>query len=104
MLSVMGWVLSPDKCWVVKLLGAAPGFQAIIAWMFRKNAHIGVAWALAGYQLVAATIDWAMWIILADQGVFSSPMAQITVGASVMLHYGPGILLVIAIRREGART
>jgi len=104
MLPITGWVLSPDGQWVVKLLGASLGFQAVIAWMFRKNPPIGVAWALAGYQFVAATIDWVIWVVLADQGVFSTSMAQFTVGSSVVLHYGLGILLVIAIRREGARA
>lgn len=104
MLPITGWVLSPDGQWVVKLLGASLGFQAVIAWMFRKDPPIGVAWALAGYQFVAATIDWVIWIVLADQGVFSTSMAQFTVGSSVVLHYGLGILLVIAIRREGANA
>ena len=104
MLPITGWVLSPDGQWVVKLLGASLGFQAVIAWMFRKDPPIGVAWALAGYQFVAATIDWVIWIVLADQGVFSTSMAQFTVGSSVVLHYGLGILLVIAIRREGAKA
>jgi len=57
MLPITGWVLSPDGQWVVKLLGASLGFQAVIAWVFRKDPPIGVAWALAGYQFVAATID-----------------------------------------------
>jgi len=103
-LPIMGWVLSPDGHWLVKLLGASLGFQAVIAWIFRKEPPIGVAWALAGYQLAAATIDWVIWIALADQGVFSTAMAQFTVGSSVVLHYGLGILLVIAIRREGAKA
>ena len=102
-LPVTGWVLSPDGQWAVKLLGASLGFQAVIAWMFRKDPPVGVAWALAGYQFAAATIDWIIWIVLADQGVFSTAVAQFTVGASVVLHYGLGILLVIAIRRDGTR-
>ena len=104
MLPITGWILSPDGQWVVKLLGASLGFQAVIAWMFRKDPPIGVAWALAGYQFVAATIDWVMWIVLADQGVFSTTMAQFTVGSSVALHYGLGILLVLAIRRASPKA
>ncbi len=50
MLPITGWVRSPDGQWVVKLLGASLGFQAVIAWMFRKDPPIGVAWALAGYR------------------------------------------------------
>jgi hypothetical protein len=97
--SVTGWVLTPDGQWVVKLLSAALGFQALIAWMFRDNPHLGIAWALAAYQLLAATIDWTMWISLGDQGIFSTPLAQLSVGVSVVLHYALGILLIVAIRK-----
>ncbi|MBT8475351.1 MAG: hypothetical protein KJO78_07745 [Alphaproteobacteria bacterium] len=102
MLSVTGWVLSPDGQWIVKLIGAALLFQGLIAWIFRKAPHIGVAWALALYQIMAATIDWMMWIALADDGIFSTGMAQFTTASSVVLHYALGILLIIAIRRHGA--
>lgn len=102
MLPVTGWVLNADGQWVVKLLGASLGIQGLIAWMFRKDPHIGIAWALAIYQLIAATIDWVMWIALADAGIFSTGMAQFSIGVSVILHYGLGLLLIIAIRKHGA--
>lgn len=101
-LPLTGWVLNPDGQWVVKLLGAALASQAVIAWTFRKNPLIGIAWALAGYQLLAATVDWVMWIALSGEGIFSNPLAQATVGASIALHYAIGILLVIGIVREKA--
>jgi hypothetical protein len=104
MLSVTGWVLGADGQWVAKLLGASLGFQGLIAWMFRKTPHIGVAWALALYQLVAATIDWGMWVALADDDIFSTGMAQLTIGSSVVLHYTLGVLLIIAIRKHGANA
>lgn len=99
-LSLTGWVLNPDGQWVVKLMGAALGFQAIIAWLFRKDPHLGVAWALAAYQLLAATIDWVMWLWLLDVGIFSTPLAQTTVVASIIIHYTLGILLIIGIQKQ----
>src|SRR5690348_3283792 len=56
--SVTGWVLSADGQWVAKLLGVALASQAWIAWMFRNHPHLGVAKALALYQLGSATADW----------------------------------------------
>jgi hypothetical protein len=96
--TVTGWVLNADGQWLVKLLGAALGFQAWVAWVLRKDPHVGVAKAFAAYQIAAATIDWVMWIVLQDQGVFSTPLSQVTVGASVVLHYALGLLLIAAIR------
>ena len=99
-----GWVLGPDGQWIVKLLGAALLFQGLVAWMFRKAPHIGIAWLLALYQIMAATIDWVMWVMLADEGIFSTGLSQFTTGSSVVLHYTLGVLLVIAIRKQGAET
>jgi hypothetical protein len=99
-LPLTGWVLSPDGQWLVKLLGAALGFQAWVAWALRDSPHRGIAWGLAAYQFAAATIDWVMWMVLAGDGVFSTPLAQLTVGASIVIHYALGILLVLALRRS----
>lgn len=96
-LPLTGWVLGADGQWIVKLLGAALGFQAIVAWIFRKDPHLGLAKALAGYQLLAATIDWILWLTLAGAGIFSTPLAKITVIASIAIHYTVGLLLVRGI-------
>lgn len=104
MFAATGWVLSPDGQWIVKLLGAALLFQGLVAWMFRKAPHIGIAWLLALYQIMAATIDWVMWVVLADAGIFSTGLSQLTTGSSVVLHYALGLLLVIAIRKQGTKT
>jgi hypothetical protein len=100
--AVTGWVLSADGKWLVKLLGLALASQAWVAWTLRNQPHIGVAKALALYQLGSATADWVMWIVLADQNVFSTTLGQILVIVSIPTHYALGILLVRAIRRASA--
>ena len=95
-----GWVLSADGQWIVKLLGVALASQAWVAWIFRKNPHRGVAIALAFYQFASATVDWVMWIILADQGIFSTPAGRIGVLIAIPTHYLLGLLLVLALWQE----
>ena len=97
--AVTGWVLSADGRWLVKLLGFALASQAWIAWTLRNQPHLGVAKALALYQLGSATADWVMWIVLADQNVFSTTLGQVLVMISIPTHYTLGLLLVRAIRR-----
>lgn len=99
-----GWVLSPDGQWIMKLLGVALASQAWVAWTIRKNPHIGVVWALAFYQFASATVDWVMWLLLADQGIFTNTAAQIGVMLAVPSHYLLGILMVIAIRTYNRET
>ncbi len=96
---VTGWVLSPDGQWIAKLLGAALGSQALVAWVSRKDPHPGIVIALAGYQLVASTVDWLMWVTMADAGIFSTPLARVTVSASIVIHYSLGAMLLLALRR-----
>jgi hypothetical protein len=97
-LSVTGWVLSADGQWVAKLLSVALASQAWVAWTLRDQPHLGVARALAFYQIGSATADWMMWMALADQQVFSTAAARIGVLASIPTHYTIGLLLVLAIR------
>jgi hypothetical protein len=100
--AVTGWVLSSDGKWVVKLLGFALASQAWIAWMLRDEPHIGIAKAFALYQIGSATADWVMWILLADEGIFSTTLGQVLVIGSIATHYALGLLLVRAIRRSSA--
>jgi hypothetical protein len=100
--AVTGWVLSADGNWLVKLLGLALASQAWVAWTLRHQPHLGVAKALALYQLGSATADWVMWIVLADQNVFSTTLGQALVMISIPTHYALGFLLVRAIRRASA--
>jgi hypothetical protein len=100
MLTVTGWVLTADGQWLVKLMGVALASQAWVAWALRKSPHLGVAKALAFYQLGSATVDWVMWLLLAEQGVFSTSLGTFWAAASIPTHYTIGILLVVAIRRS----
>jgi hypothetical protein len=96
--AVTGWSLSPDGQWVTKLLAVALGSQAWVAWTFRDEPAVGVAAALAFYQIGSATVDWVIWLTLADQGVFATTAAKVGVLASIPTHYVIGLLLVAAIR------
>jgi hypothetical protein len=100
--AVTGWVLSADGKWLVKLFGFALASQAWVAWALREQPHRGIAKALALYQLGSATADWVMWILLADEGVFSTSLGQVLVTISIATHYALGLLLVRAIRRATA--
>jgi hypothetical protein len=102
--AVTGWVLSADGKWLVKLFGFALASQAWVAWTLRQQPHIGVAKALALYQLGSATADWVMWIVLADQNVFSTTLGQVLVMISIPTHYALGLLLVRAIRQASTQT
>jgi hypothetical protein len=96
---VTGWVLNADGQWIVKLLAVALLTQAFVAWMFRKAPHLGVAKALAFYQIASATVDWVMWIAMRDSGIFSTSLARTTVIAAIVSHYILGVLLVVGIAR-----
>ncbi|HET6751963.1 MAG TPA: hypothetical protein VFU54_05690 [Actinomycetota bacterium] len=100
--NVTGWVLTADGQWLTKLLGLALLSQAWVAWVLRDQPHLGVAWALAFYQLASATADWVMWIWLADDGIFSNGGAVVV--AAIITHYALGLLLVRAIRGAAAAT
>jgi len=99
--SFTGWNLSIDGHWITKIMGMALLTQAYIAWIFRKQPHIGVAKGLAFYQLASATSDWVMWVVFSNDGIFDNQLAKITVIAAIATHYLLGILLVNAILRNG---
>jgi hypothetical protein len=94
--NVTGWVLTADGQWLTKLLGLALASQAWVAWTLRDQPHLGVAKALAFYQLASATADWVMWIWLADEGIFSG--GTLIVVLAIVTHYLLGFLMVRAIR------
>jgi len=97
--SVTGWELTPDGHWITKLMGIALLSQAYIAWIFRKNPHLGIAKGLAFYQMASATADWVMWLVLKNEGIFNNSLAQITVTAAIISHYILGILLIAGINK-----
>lgn len=101
---VTGWVLSADGLWIVKLMGFALLSQAYVAWTLRDSPHLGVARALALYQIGSATADWVMWLMLADQGVFSTTAGKVGVIASIPTHYAVGIFLLAGLRAASRTT
>ena len=95
-----GWVLNADGHWLAKILGMGLFAQAYIAWIFRKTPHRGVAKALAFYQIASATVDWVMWLILKNEGIFSTSLSQAFIPVAIISHYAIGFLLVAAIVRS----
>jgi hypothetical protein len=100
MQSVTGWVLTPDGHWATKLISMALASQAWVAWTLRKEPHLGVAKALAFYQIASSLVDVIMWITMADDGIFSTTAGKISVIASIPTHFSIGILLVIGILKK----
>ena len=102
-LPVTGWVLNADGQWLAKLLGVALASQAWVAWTLRKEPHLGVARGPAFYQIASATVDWVMWILLWDQGIFSTTAGRVGVLIAIPTHYLLGLLLVLAIRKAAKK-
>jgi hypothetical protein len=96
--SWVGWNLSADGHWIVKLLGLSLLFQAYVAWIFREKPNLQVAKALAFYQIASASADWMMWLLMKDQGIFADPLVQVTIVLAIISHYLLGALLVFAIK------
>ncbi len=71
------------------------------AWIFRKNPLTSVAKGLAAYQMASATMDWIMWLVLEEEGIFSNAFAQTNVLIAIVSHYLLGILLLIGINKAG---
>ncbi len=94
-----GWNLNADGHWITKLIGLSLGTMGYMAWIFRKDPHIRVAKGLAAYQIASATMDWVMWLVMGDEGIFDNTLAQTTVITAVISHYFLGILLIIGINK-----
>jgi hypothetical protein len=93
-----GWLLNPYGHWITKLLAVALASQALTAWVLRDEPHLGVATALASYQVGSATVDWVMWLSMADEGLFAGAQARVGVLFAIPSHYLLGILLFRAVR------
>ena len=94
-----GWNLNADGHWIAKLIGLSLGTMGYMAWIFRKKPHMGIAKGLAFYQIASATMDWIMWLVMKDEGIFESTFAQTTVIVAIVSHYFFGLLLVIGINK-----
>jgi hypothetical protein len=70
--------------------------RAWVARTLRNQPHLGVAKALAFYQLASATADWAMWMWLTDDGIFSGGTSIVVL--AIITHHTLGLPLVRAIR------
>jgi hypothetical protein len=97
--TVPGWQLTADGHWLAKLMGVSLASQAMIAWVLRSKPHLGVAVALAVYQIGSAMADWVMWLLLRDQGIFEVPAGRISVLVSIPTHATIGLLLLLGVAR-----
>lgn len=97
---VLGWKLTPDGQWVTKLLGLSLATQSVLAWLLRDHASRALAFTLAAYQIGATVIDVVLWTTLADQGIFSNPMASWSILAAIPTHLAIGAFLVVAALRH----
>ncbi len=100
--SLTGWNLGPDGHWIAKITGLSLGVMGYMAWIFRKNPHIGMAIGLAAYQMGSATIDWVMWLTMKEEGIFGNALAETTVVPAIISHYLLGILLIVGIQKAKA--
>jgi len=98
-LPILGWQLSPDGQWVTKLLGLSLLIQAALAWSLRERPPLAVAWILGAYQIGASGVDLWMWWLLADQGIFATTAARLSVLTAIPTHFLLGLLLCLAARR-----
>lgn len=94
--AVTGWQINPDGQWVVKLIAMALASQAMVAWVLRRQPHLGVARCLVFYQLASATMDWVVWLTI--PGVFATTQAKAGVLVAIPTHYLIGLLLILGIR------
>lgn len=97
---LLGWNLSADGQWVTKLLGCALAAQAATAWVLRKDPPVAMAVILGLYQIGATVTDIAIWITLADQGVFATSLSRISVMTAIPTHFVIGLLVLIAAARK----
>lgn len=97
---VLGWQLSPDGQWVTKLLGLSLATQSVLALQLRHHATRALAFTLAAYQIGATVIDVVLWTTLADQGIFSNPLASWSIVLAIPTHLAIGAFLLIAALRH----
>src|SRR5690606_1980159 len=86
-LPILGWQLSPDGQWVTKLLGLSLLIQAALAWSLRREPPLAVVWILGVYQIGASCVDLWMWVLLAEQGIFATFAARVSVITAIPTHF-----------------
>jgi hypothetical protein len=97
---LFGWDMSADGHWALKLLGVALGAQALTAWVLRRDPPASVAYCLAFYQIGATVVDIVLWWMLADRGIFATPVARGMILTAIPTHFALGVLLTAAAMRS----
>jgi hypothetical protein len=95
---LLGWNLSPDGHWILKLLGAALLTQAATAWLLRHRPTPTIAAVFAAYQFAAVAVD-ALVLLFLD-GALAHPLARASALVSIPVHGIIGVLLVAAAARS----
>jgi len=95
-----GWDLSADGQFVLKCAGFSMLTQAYFAWMFRNERHIVIAKGLALTQFAIGNLNWIMFLLLRDEGIFSTgTQVKVFIMFTTVMHNVLGILLVLGIRK-----
>lgn len=93
-----GWDLSADGQFVLKCAGFAMLIQAYYAWIFREERHIGIAKGLVVMQLAIGNLNWIMYLLLKDEGIFSSGLqVKVFIVFTTFMHIALGSLLIAGI-------
>lgn len=93
-----GWNLSADGQFVLKCAGFSMLVQAYYAWVFREERNIRIAIGLALMQLAIGNLNWIMYLLLKDDGIFSTGLqVKVFIIFTTFMHNVLGFLLVAGI-------
>jgi len=93
-----GWDLSADGQFVLKCAGFGMLTQAYLAWAFREDRDVRIAKGLALTQFAIGNLNWIMFLLLKDEGIFSTgAQVQIFIIFTTIMHNTLGILLIAGI-------
>jgi hypothetical protein len=95
-----GWDLSADGQFVLKCAGFSMLTQAYLAWVFREDRDIRIAWGLAITQFAIGNLNWIMFLLLKDEGIFSTgAQVKVFITFTTFMHNILGLLLIAGIMK-----
>lgn len=95
-----GWDLSADGQFVLKCAGFSMLTQAYYAWTFREERNTSIAKGLALTQLAIGNLNWIMYLLLKDEGIFSTGLqVQAMIIFTTFMHNALGVLLIAGVVR-----
>lgn len=95
-----GWDLSADGQFVLKCAGFGMLTQAYLAWAFREDRDVRIARGLALTQFAIGNLNWIMYLLLKDEGIFSTGLqVKVFIIFTTIMHNVLGLLLIAGIRK-----